>query len=99
MILCYEAGAESIYGMSHVPVVALARLIEVYESTAALIEPSEVIGVAVNSSRLSEADAVDEIDQIEQRLQLPACDVYRNGPEKLVDAAIALRDRLSPIRC
>lgn len=94
MIMCYEAGRPHMYGMPHVPLVPLERLITAYESIADLVEPSRVIAVAVNTRRLDTEAARQECDQVEQRLALPACDVFRDGADKLVQATLQLREQL-----
>jgi uncharacterized NAD-dependent epimerase/dehydratase family protein len=86
MVLCYEAGRPHTYGMEYVPLTPLATLRQVYETMANLIAPSRVIGVAINSRRLSDADAAAERERVRQELQLPACDVLRDGPAELVEA-------------
>jgi uncharacterized NAD-dependent epimerase/dehydratase family protein len=53
-----------------------------------------VIGVAMNGRNLSEAEADIEKEQVQERLGLPVCDVYRDGPDLLVDAVLNLRGRL-----
>ena len=49
-----------------------------------------MIGVGVNSRRLSDEDAKAECDRVEQELGVPACDVVRHGADKLVDATLNL---------
>ncbi len=72
----------------------LAQLRDAYEVAAALVAPTQVIGIGVNSRRLSAAEADAECERVEAELGVPACDVFRDGPAKLVTASIALREAL-----
>ncbi len=91
LILCYEAARPHMHGMEHVPLKPLAELRYAYELTAGLVAPAKVIGVGVNSRRLSADAARRECDRVENELGLPACDVFRDGSEKLVQASLELR--------
>jgi uncharacterized NAD-dependent epimerase/dehydratase family protein len=71
-----------------VPLAPLATLRTAYETMANLIAPSRVIGVAINSRRLSDLEAAAERDRVRGELGLPACDVLRDGPDELVDAIL-----------
>ena len=96
LVMCYEAGRKTISGMDHVPLTPLARLIEVYEALASLALPARVIGLAMNSRLLSADQAEQERQRMKSELGLPVCDVYRHGPDDLVDAVLALRGQLFP---
>jgi uncharacterized NAD-dependent epimerase/dehydratase family protein len=73
----------------------LAKLRELYETMASVMQPSRVIGVGINSRRLSAADAAAERDRVRGELGLPACDVIRDGPDELVDAVLTMRASLA----
>jgi len=94
MILCYEAGRKTISGMDSVPLVPLSRLRNLYEKTAGIMHPSRVIGIALNGRLLSAGQMDEERAKIRDELGLPVCDVYRDGPDVLVDAVLALRASL-----
>jgi uncharacterized NAD-dependent epimerase/dehydratase family protein len=94
MILCYEAGREAVRGMEHIPLTPLAKLRELYEALASVMLPSRVIGVGLNSRRLSDGDAAIERDRVGHELGLPVCDVIRDGPDELVDVILALRKEI-----
>lgn len=95
MILCYEFGRDHVHGMTRVGLRPLDQLREAYEVAAGLIEPSRVIGIAVNTRCASEAAAAAECRRLNEEFNLPACDVLRHGPEKLVQAVLALRSTLA----
>jgi uncharacterized NAD-dependent epimerase/dehydratase family protein len=94
MILCYEAGRKFVRGMEDIPLTPLAKLRELYESLAGVMLPSRVIGIGLNSRLLSDGEAAEERDRVGRELNLPVCDVIRDGPDELIDAVLALRATL-----
>ncbi len=95
MIMCYEAGREGVHGMEYWPLKPLAELRDVYETMANLMGPSRVIGVGINSRRLSDRQAADERRRVSDELGLPACDVLRDGPDELLQAILAMKPALA----
>ena len=53
-----------------------------------LYQPCPVIGVSMNSRRVGPEAAEEERARVEEELNLPVCDVFRDGPEKLRDAVL-----------
>ena len=94
LILCYEVGRETVKGLDHVRIEPLAKLRDIYETIGSVRYPCKVIGVAMNSRRVDEDAAERERVRVEAELGLPACDVYRHGPDVMVDAVLALREEL-----
>jgi len=86
LIACYELGRKAVFGMPDVPLPSLRKLIEFYETAASIMHPCRVIGVAVNGMKFSDADVAAECARVEDKFQLPTCDVIRHGPGKLVEA-------------
>lgn len=86
MIMCYEVGRKSVYGMDYMPLKSLAELVKVYETMASLMIPSKVIGFAMNSRKISADEAERERDKIRKEFGLPVCDVIRHGPDELLEA-------------
>lgn len=91
LILCYEAARHSVKELDHVLLTPLKQLLGLYESLASVRCPAKVIGVAVNSKRLSRDHAEKEVARVQQELGLPACDVYLHGAGVLADAVQRLR--------
>ncbi len=91
LVFCYEAGRHQVKGLDGVDIPPLVDQMRAYEVLANLRHPCRVIGVAVNTRTLSEQAAADELARAESLFQLPACDVYRTGPEKLAQACLELR--------
>ncbi|MFM7206677.1 MAG: DUF1611 domain-containing protein [Planctomycetaceae bacterium] len=90
MILVYEAGRPHHMGLPHIPLPELERVIEAYEAMAGFRGGGQVIGVALNSRRLSAAEADAERERVRARLGLPVADPIRHGSGELVDAVLAL---------
>ncbi|MBC8351629.1 MAG: DUF1611 domain-containing protein [Planctomycetes bacterium] len=88
MILCYEVGRERVTGVEHVKIPPLAKVRELNEMMASVTQPSRVIGVSMNSRRVSAADAEAERERVRAELGLPVCDVFRHGPDELVEAIL-----------
>ncbi len=90
LILCYEMGRTHVNGLNHVPLLPLDRLIQLYHTTANVAHPCRFIGVAINSRRVGDAEYRDERARVERELNLPACDIFRDGAAPLVEAVRAL---------
>lgn len=95
LIMCYEAGRTHVHGMEYVPLRSVGELIDVYETMANLVSPAKVIGVAVNTRRLSAEQAAAERDRARREFGLPVCDVVRDGPDELVQAVLAMKPALA----
>ncbi len=86
LILCYEVGRTAITGVEHVAIPRLTSIRELYETMASLFQPCKVIGVAMNSRRVSSDEAEQERERVRSELGLPVCDIFRHGPQDLLDA-------------
>lgn len=91
MILCYEIGREFVTGVAHIKIPPLAQIKQLYESMAAAMQPSRVIGISMNSRRVTEAEANLERERLEDEFNLPVNDVFRHGANELVEAVLALQ--------
>lgn len=96
LVYCYEAGRTHVKGLDNIPLPRIEDQIEILLKISNLRHPCQLIGIAVNTRTMETAAAKEEVQQAERRFGLPACDVYRDGPDKLVQAALQLRRR---IRC
>lgn len=91
LILCYEMGRSTVYGMDHVPLLPLKRFRELYETMASVQHPCKTIGIAINGRKFSDSEVADERKKVEDEFQLPACDILRHGPDALVGAVEKLQ--------
>ncbi len=94
LIMCYEAGRQSVHGMDSVSLASLSHLKSVYETMANLMQPCRLIGVSMNSRILTAGQAEDERRRVRDELGVPVCDVFRHGPDDLVQAVLDLQTEL-----
>lgn len=88
MILCYEVGRECITGVEHVKIPPLAKVLKMNEMMASITQPSRVVGISMNSRRVTADQAEAERERVRAELGLPVCDVFRHGPDELVEAIL-----------
>lgn len=91
LIFCYEVGRTMVKGLDGVPLLPHRDLIKAYEANASLRHPARVIGIAMNSRHVSDAQADAERAGVAEEFGLPVCDVYRDGAGVLADAVSKLR--------
>ena len=91
LIFCYEAGRTHVKGFDNIRLPPMLDQMRACEFNANLRHPCKTIGIAVNTRKMNEREAEQEIVRAEDTYGLPACDVYRTGAEKLVQACVALR--------
>jgi uncharacterized NAD-dependent epimerase/dehydratase family protein len=91
LVLCHEVGRTEIEGAGGGPhrIPPLRDLVEVHERLSLPARPARVAAVALNTSRLEEAEARATIAKAEAETGLPADDPVRFGAAKLVDAVLA----------
>ncbi len=90
LIMCYEMGRETVYGMDQFKIPALTKLRDWYETMGSIMHPCKIIGIAINGRRFNDEQVREEQKRISGEMGLPACDVLRHGPEELVRAVLAL---------
>ena len=88
LIYCYEVGRQRVKGLDQVALLDHRRMIDAYESIAALRHPTRVIGIGMNSRSVSPDEAEAERQRMQAEFELPVCDVYRDGPVVLADAVL-----------
>lgn len=87
LILCHEPTRTHMRGLPDYALPSLELLQDTALTLARFVNPDcQVVGVSVNTSALQEADALEAMDEIEQRLGLPTVDPFRHGADRLVDA-------------
>lgn len=92
LVLVCEIGRQTITGLDHLRIPPLAKVREVNETMAGIFHPSPVIGIAVNSRRVSAEEAAAHRQRLRDEFNLPVCDVIRDGPQDLIDAIVAYRE-------
>ncbi|QDV64860.1 DUF1611 domain-containing protein [Crateriforma conspicua] len=91
LVFCYQPGRDFVKGLDGVAIPPLRTLMDLSVAMANLRHPCRLIGIAANTSLLSDAEAESEMQRACEEFGLPVCDVYRNGPDVLVDAVIRLK--------
>ena len=90
LIYCYEMGRNMAKGANHIELPTMESQRELYLAMANTAHPCRFIGVAINSRCAEEAAYRAERDRIESEWNLPACDVFRENAEPLVDAVLEM---------
>lgn len=89
LILCYEVGRERVTGIESMAIPPLAEIKRLNEMMANVMCPSEVLGIGMNSRRVSAEQAEVERASKVAEFGLPVCDVFRDGPAALAEAVVA----------
>lgn len=85
MILCHQPTRNEIPGYG-VVIPQLPELIRMHEDIAALVHPSRVTAIAINTFDMDEAEAEREAGRLEDVTGLPVTDVIRWGCSRLEPA-------------
>jgi len=87
LVLCHEPTRKHMRGLPHYPVPTLDDLRPLALQLARIVNPDcRVIGCAINTAALAEADALAYLAETEAHMGLPCVDPYRQGAGRLVDA-------------
>ena len=87
LVLCHESGRRHPMDAPAIELPDLRVCVEQYERAARLTRPdARVVGVALNTSSLTDQAASDELESVASAVGLPACDPVRTGVSEIVDA-------------
>ena len=101
MILCHQSSRQYIGDYrkaSWLRIPPLADYIRWYEEIGAMVNPTRVVGIALNTYDLSEEEARAACAQASEETGLPATDPVRFGGTPLVDAVIQAREQRLAVR-
>ena len=87
MILCHRADKTTLRHPESIKIPRLRDFIALNEAVASVLGTygnPKVMGVALNTVKLSEKEALEYIAQLESELEIPVTDVVRFGVEKIV---------------
>ncbi|MFW6154603.1 MAG: DUF1611 domain-containing protein [Planctomycetota bacterium] len=93
LILCYRMGRTHHTNID-VACKPLTRLRDLYTTLGSVHHPCRVIAIGANTMGFSDAEARAECQRVEAELGLPAVDIVRDGPERLIEAVAALKREL-----
>lgn len=91
MILCHRAGMNTLDELDSVRIPPLRDVIALNEAVAhaaGALTPARVIAIALNTVRLTQAEAEAALKTVEDDTGLPAADPVRQGAEKLARAVL-----------
>jgi uncharacterized NAD-dependent epimerase/dehydratase family protein len=88
LVLCHAAGREAIHGYESTRVPAIETYVDLYESLAAPVHETAVVGGALNTRTLDDAAARAAVAEFANSLSGPATDPLRYGCAELVEAII-----------
>ena len=90
LVLCHEPTRQHMRGLPDYPLPELKRCLEANLAAARLTNPSvKAVGVALNTSGLSKADAAAACRKISDLLELPCQDPVTTGVDTIVDNLLA----------
>ena len=85
LVLCHEAGRETVHGYGSFRLPDLDRVAELYVDLAEGVASTELLGCALNTAALDEAAAEAALDDCTETLGVPAVDPVRDGAGPLAE--------------
>ncbi|MES3518117.1 MAG: DUF1611 domain-containing protein [Natronomonas sp.] len=85
LVLCHEAGRETIHGYDAFEIPAPGRVAELYLDLADSVAPTNLLGGALNTSHLDKPAADGALDAYSEAIDAPAVDPVRTDAAALVD--------------
>jgi uncharacterized NAD-dependent epimerase/dehydratase family protein len=92
LVLVHKAGATAVRNYPDLPLAPLPELISAYEAVTARVRPARVAAVALNTVGIDDGAARAAIAETESDTGLPAGDVVRFGPDRVLDAVLGAFD-------
>ena len=87
LVLCHDPDRDHMRGLPTCRLPAVDACIRLNESCGRLTNPAcRTVGIAVNTSKRSEEDALGLLEALERQTGLPCVDPLRQGAGRLVDA-------------
>ena len=97
LILVCDPARATVSGFD-VPTLGYRELIRLHEAILATVKPARVLGIALNTRGMSDAEARAHVERARAETHLPADDVVRNGPNALYDAVAPYVVKTQPVR-
>lgn len=85
LILCHQPTRKTLRHYSNFPIIPLPHLIKLYEDLARPVYPCKVLGISLNCLGISDHDALQEIQRVEEETKLPVTDPIKFGVDKFLD--------------
>lgn len=91
LILCHRADKTTLRRPTHIKIPSFKDFIKLNEDLTGVcgsLTRAKTVGIALNTSKLTEAESIAMIERLEKETGLPVTDVIRFGPEKLGKALL-----------
>jgi uncharacterized NAD-dependent epimerase/dehydratase family protein len=89
LVLCHEAGRESIHGYEAFSLPSLPTYVDLYENLADPVHETEVVAGALNTRTLeTDEGARTAVGAYTEALGVPATDLLRFGPEGILEGVL-----------
>ncbi|MCF7480255.1 DUF1611 domain-containing protein [Vibrio sp. J1-1] len=86
LVLCHEPTRTHMRGLPDYPLPDIKTCMEANIATAKLTNPNvQFVGISINTSGLSENEAMEYMDSVESEVGLPVVDPFRQGVSRIVD--------------
>jgi uncharacterized NAD-dependent epimerase/dehydratase family protein len=87
LVLCHEPTRAHMRGLPTYPLPDLKTCMKLNLTMARITNPDvKFVGISVNTSQLSEAEATKYLAEVEAEFNLPAVDPFREGVSRIVEA-------------
>ncbi|MFP4590104.1 MAG: DUF1611 domain-containing protein [Halobacteriales archaeon] len=86
LVLCHVAGREVVHGYEDFDLPGLNEVAALYERLARPVAPTALVGAALNTSGLGDAEARSAVDRVEHDLGVACADPVRHGADDLAEA-------------
>ncbi|WP_180898242.1 N-acetyltransferase DgcN [Martelella soudanensis] len=91
LVLCHEPNRAHMRGLPDYQLPSLETLRDLALQMARIVNPDcKVVGISLNTSAMSDEEALEYCRQTEARMGLPTVDPFRHGAERLAEALAAL---------
>jgi uncharacterized NAD-dependent epimerase/dehydratase family protein len=91
LILSHEPTRPHMRGLPNYGMPTLEALRELALPVARIANPrAQVVGISVNTAAMGEDEALSHLEEVENRMGLPAVDPFRQGAARLCDALEAI---------
>lgn len=77
------------------PIPPLPEVIEIYEQAASLVREARVVAITLNTRNLDDRAAKRAIEETEDLCGMPADDVVRYGPDRVLDRVLQAVDQIT----
>jgi len=89
LVLCHEPTRTHMRGLPEYSLPSLEELQDLALKITQIVNPeSRVVGISINTAAMSDAEADEYLQKIEQQMGLPTVDPFRDSADRLAEALI-----------